>query len=101
MKFIIKTQDTQLTVFFGWNTTEYSKPSDALNDNAMDVLYAMSMDQVNTSMNLWSLIGMLVFFNIPDIHPALNIIIKIPFWVTTAYLVYVLAIKIIPFIAGG
>lgn len=101
MKFITKSEKCQITVFFGWNTTAYSKPSDALIADEMEVLYAVGMDKVNTSTNVWNIIGMLVFFQIPDVHWAINVLIKIPSWIVIAYLCYVLAIKIIPFIAGG
>lgn len=101
IKFTIKTDQTQLTVFFGWNTTEYSKPSDAIKGYGMEVLYAVSMDQVNTSLNAWTLVGMLLVFQLPDVHWIINTLIAIPCWTVIAYLIYVLIIKVIPLIAGG
>lgn len=101
MTFITKSQSCQIMVYFGWNTTEYSKPSDALNDNAMDVLYCIGMDQLNTSLNAWDVVGMLLFFQLPNVHWVINVLINIPIYIIIAYLSYVLIIKVIPFIAGG
>lgn len=99
--FITKLEHCQVMVYFGWNTTAYSKPSDALNNNEMDVLYAIGMDQINTSVNAWNIVGMLLFFQIPDVHWIINVLINIPMWIVIAYLTYVLVIKVIPLIAGG
>jgi len=62
---------------------------------------AVNFDQVNTSFNAFHLIALLLFFQLPDVNVYVNALIAIPLWVNIAYLVYVLIIKVIPFIAGG
>lgn len=96
--FNAKTDQTQWRVYFWWNLTDYDTPSDALNNDAMGVVYLIGFDQINTTVNAWTLVSMLLFFQMPDVHPAINAIIAIPLWACVAYLVYVLILKAIPFV---
>lgn len=96
---LLKSDQTQFTVYFGWDTETYSLPSEALWNNAMQVLYCIGIDEVNTAQNIWSIIAMLLFYKIPDVHWTVDVIIKVPTWTTIAYLVFVLIMKIFPW--GG
>lgn len=91
----------QVTALFDFNETTYNNPSDAWNNNELNVLIGIGFDDVNTSYNIWDLISMLLFFRMPNVSPILMGIIAIPIWVAIIYLAYVLAIKVIPLIAGG
>jgi len=101
MTYVAKTEDFQCRAYFGFNDTKYSSPTEAWDNYELDILIGMKFDQVNTSINAWSLISMLLFFQLPEVHWIINALIAIPIWITVAYLIYVLIIKIIPFIAGG
>jgi len=96
----IANSGTQLTVYFGFDQTLYSNPEDALDNNALEALFCISMDEVNTSLNAWNLVAMLLFFQLPDVHPAINAIMAIPLWITIAYLAYILILKAIPFVTA-
>jgi len=98
--FNCRTDQTQWRVYFGWNTTTYAKPSDAIAANEMEVLYGIGFDKVNTSINAWNIVGSLLFFQMPDVHPLINLVIAIPIWAAIGYLVYVLILKAIPFVGG-
>lgn len=98
LRFSLQSDQTQIVMYLGWNQTKYGKPSNALHDNAMTCLYCISFDKVNTSLNVWNLIAMLMFFQMPNIHPIINVIIAIPIWVTIIYLITVIILKIIPFV---
>jgi len=100
LKFKLMNSKTQYTLWLAWNTTKYDTPSEALANNEMYVLCGIKFDKVNTSVNAWQLIGMLLFFQMPDVHWAINALIAIPLWVGICYLVYVLIVKVIPFVAG-
>ena len=92
----------QYVASFGYNSTLYSNFTQAWNYHGLHFFWAVNFDQQGTSFNVVQLIGMLIFFQMPAGMPAyINALIAIPFWVCVAYLVYVLIIKIIPFIAGG
>lgn len=91
-------QEVSVSLFWGYNKTKYSSPYDAFLHDELHVLIAIGFDKVNTSINAWSLIGNMLFFQAPDIHPAINAIIAIPIWVAVAYLIYILILKAIPFV---
>ena len=99
-KFTVKNKETTFIVFFGFNTTKYSKPTEALADGDLHCLFCINFDKQNTSVNAWNLVGAILFFQMPDVHPAINALIAIPLWVMIAYLVYVLILKAIPFVGG-
>ncbi|MEM5867568.1 MAG: hypothetical protein QXG39_06580 [Candidatus Aenigmatarchaeota archaeon] len=94
----IKNSYTQLIVYVGFNTTKYSKPSDAIKNNEAKFLFCINFDKMNTSFNAWNLIGSILFFQMPEVHPVLNAIIAIPIWIAIAYLIYILILKAIPFV---
>ena len=100
LRWILKNIYTQMVVYVGFNMTKYSKPSDALNNGELSLLLCMNFDKTNTSYNAWNLVGAILFFQMPDVHPAINALIAIPLWVMIAYLVYVLILKAIPFVGG-
>jgi len=99
-RFTVKDDVMQLMVYFGFNTTKYDTPTQALDQDELSVLFCVGFDQLNTAINSWNLIGMILFFQMPDVHPAINAIIAIPLWVCIAFLVYVLILKAIPFVGG-
>ncbi len=91
----------QMFIFFGFNETLYSSPSDAWTNNALRILFAIEFDQTNTTVNAWSLISMMLFFQIPTIHPLLNVILTIPLWIALTYLVYITILRAIGALFGG
>lgn len=98
LKWELKNDHTQLTLYFGFNQTAFSKPSDAFNSGQLHVLFCIQFDKVNTSFNAWNLVSALLFFQMPNVHPIINMLIAIPVWVAIAYLIYILIIKVIPFV---
>ena len=99
-QFIVRCEHTQLSVFFAYNTTKYSDILEAWENNELAVLFGINFDQVNTSYNAWNLVAQILFFQNPDIHPAINALIAIPIWATIAITVYILILKAIPFVGG-
>jgi len=97
----VKCSHTQEKAYIAYNTTAYSSYQDAYANLDLWIFLGMHFDDVNTAYNAWDLIGMLIFFQLPDIHWVINALIAIPIWVSIAYLSYVLIIKVIPLIGGG
>lgn len=91
-------QNVQFDLYFGFNTTTYEAPSEALSGNELYFLQGMGIEAISTTINAWNLIGMLLFFQMPEVHPILNALIAIPIWVCIGYLIYVLILKAIPFV---
>ena len=100
-KFYLKDPAVSIPCWFSYNTTEYSNASDAWSDNALEWLTAIDFDAIKTTYSAWGLIGMLLFFQLPDIHPMLNMIIALPCWICIVYLVYRLILLAIPFVGGS
>ena len=100
LRWTLKNTVTEMVVYVGFNTSRYAKPSDALNNGDLSLLLCMNFDQVSTRFNAWNLIGGILFFQMPNVHPILNAIIAIPVWIMIAWLIYILILKAIPFVGG-
>lgn len=100
VRFTVKCNHVQIDVFIGYNTTKYSNTLDAWDHHDLSMLWGISFDQVQTTFNAWNIIGMILFFQMPDVHPAINLLIGIPIWICIIYLCYVLILKAIPFVGG-
>jgi len=101
IKYRVSCNDFQMDIFFGFNETLYSSPSEAWENNDLRVLFAVEFDQVNTSINAWSLISMLLFFQLPDIHWVINVFIALPFWIAFAYLAFIFILRTVGAVFGG
>lgn len=97
-KFYSENSDTLFHVFFLWNTTTYIDSADAWDNDDLHIIVAINYDDVNTSFNVWNLIGGLFFWQLPHVHIILNVILSIPLWGAVGYLVTIFILKIIPFI---
>lgn len=96
--FSVKTEDTQQLSFlcsFRWNETTYSTPSEALHNEGMLVYVGLTWEQEMSALNAWSIITMVLFFQLPDIHPALSLIIGLPIWVSISYIIFTIITKIV------
>lgn len=96
----VQCEHVLLRMSFGYNTTTYDDVTTAWNHHDVYVFVGIDFDQVNTTLNAWSIIGMILFFQMPDVHVAINMVIAIPLWICIAYLAYVLILKAIPFVSG-
>lgn len=101
IRYTIKCEHFQAYVFFGFNETTYSQPSDAWDNNELKLLFGIEFDQVNTSINAWGLIAMLLFFGLPNVHWIIDVLIHIPIWIAEAYLAFILILRTIGAIFGG
>ena len=100
-EFIASCEHTTVYVAFAYNTTKYDNIVDAWANSELWMLIGIGFDQVNTSTNTWNVIGKLLFFQAPDVHPAINALIAIPIWAAIAITIYILILKAIPFVGGG
>jgi len=79
------------------NTTR-NNISEAFDEGSLIVVMGFGFDDYQTSISAWSLVGQLLFFQAPQIHPVLNAIIALPIWATISVLIYLLILKAIPFV---
>lgn len=80
-----------------WNATLYSDPSDAW-DN--DVLYLIhGVDFTTTATNdIGSLLVGLLFLQLPDVPPLINLFIAVPIWACIIYVLWYVIKEMIPFV---
>lgn len=95
--YTVKCDHFQMQVFIGYNTTLYETVEDAWDHHGLNMLWGIDFDQTNTRMNVWNLIAMILFFQMPNIHWAINALIALPLWTCIAYLTFVFISKLIPF----
>jgi len=88
-------------VFFAFNETLYSLPSEAYDMGDLHALFCINFDQTSTGYSAWDLIGMLLFFQLPEVHWLLNAIIAIPLWIAIAYISFILILRALGAIFGG
>ena len=99
-KFRVQCQHFGMDLILAYNTTAYSSFTEAFTNNDFYFITGFRIDDLNTKLSAWDLVGRLLFFQTPEIHPVLNMIIAIPIWTCIAYLIYVLVLKAIPFVGG-
>lgn len=90
----------QMVYAFDWNTTLYSGPSEAWANDDLYVLFCIGFDNVHTTGNVWEIVGGLLFFQQPDVHWIINVLVAIPLYTCIAILLYLLIIKAIPLLGG-
>lgn len=91
---------THLDASFSYDEETYSSVEDAWNHHALEFWIGIEFDALNTGLNAWDLLSMILFFELPNVHPVLNYIIKAPIWFAIGYLAFafILAVvKALPF----
>jgi len=99
-RYVLRCSKAEFDVYFYYNSTIWNNATEAWNHHELHFFAGIGFDQLNTSINAWSLISSILFFQMPDVHPILNAMVAIPLWISIAYLVYVLILKAIPFVGG-
>jgi len=83
-----------------WNTTLYSDPSDAWDNDVLYILHGIGLD-LTADTNIASLLMQLLFLQMPDMPVLINLILIIPIWASIIYLLWFIIINMIPFLGGG
>lgn len=88
-------------VNFGFNTSLYSSPEEAMNNQELVVLVGLGLEDVTTTLNAWQLVGAIMFFQLPNIDPLFNALIAFPMWGNFAVALVLFVARFIPLIQGG
>lgn len=86
--------------FYSFNITRWANFEEAWNHEELNIFFGIDFDDVNTSYNAFHLVSMLLWFSLPDIPIYIQAPIALGIWVSVAYLLYVLIIKMIPFLGS-
>ena len=101
IEYTAKCKHLEVKAFFGFNETLYSTPTEAWNHHGLWVLIGINFDQTATGYSAWDLIGMLLFFQLPNVHWFINALIAIPLWICIGYVAYILILRAIGALFGG
>jgi len=88
----------EVTVIIGFNTTEHNTIEEAWSNKEIYCTIGIGLEEIATSIGAWQLLTQLLFFQVPDIHPAINFLIALPIWSCIAILVYMLILLALPFV---
>lgn len=83
-----------------WNTTEYSDPYTAWQNDELYFLHGVGLQETAT-LNVATLLLSLLFFQLPDVPVLVNIFLVLPAWASIIYVVWFIVISMIPFLGGG
>lgn len=92
---------TQMKMIFTFNTTTYPSPGVAWGNSELYGLWGMNFDQTQSTFNAWDIIAMLLFFNLPNVHWVINLILKIPIAISIIYISFILLLRAIGAFFGG
>lgn len=84
-------------LFIGFNTSEYSTPQEAYEDDNLKVVQSMGLSDAETSLNIWNLLGAVLLFRIPDIHPIISVMIGVPLWISFVWVAFYVLKELLPF----
>lgn len=80
---------------FYYNTTLYANVTDAWDHHDLHFWMGLTFDELQTGLNAWDVIGMLLFYEMPDVHWTINAIFKSIIWVMIAYLAFAFILSIV------
>jgi len=100
MPYSLTCKHTHLDGSFLYDEETYDNVTDAWNHHGLEFFIGIEFDALATGLNAWDVLGMILFFELPNIHPVFNYIIKIPLWVAIAWLAFsfiIAVVKSLPF----
>ena len=80
---------------FYWNTTTYSDPSDAWDNNVLYLLHGIGL-LANT--DIASLLISLLFLQLPEVPTLVNVLIVVPIWASIIFVLWFIIKEMIPFL---
>ena len=89
----------EMTVYY--NTSAYSNVNEAWDNYDLHILTGITWDQVATGYSAFDLIGMILFFQLPNVHWYIKAVLALPFWITFAYLAFIFILRAMGAIFGG
>lgn len=89
----------EILVQFAYDTVTYDDLTDAWDNGELDIWigYEAAGNQTIAHYNVWTLIGQLMSFNLPNVHPSINIIIGVPIYACIIIGVIYALDKLVPF----
>jgi hypothetical protein len=80
-----------------WNTTQYTDPQDAMDNDALYLLHGIGFSLTATT-NIGALLVGLLFLQLPNIPVLVNMFIVVPIWACIVYVLWYVIKEMIPFV---
>jgi len=84
-------------IFIEFDNVTYTDFQDAWNNGILNVTIAIPAEDAYLKPNAIQIMMSILFFQAPDIHPAINVIIAIPIWVCIAFISFWVLKELLPF----
>lgn len=80
-----------------YDNDTYTDLEDAWDDGELMVYVGFTSNMTFTGGNAWALLGQLLTFNTPNVHPVINFFISVPIWVCIVVSILYVLEKLLPF----
>jgi len=100
-EYTVKCDHFKMYAWISYNTTAYESLVEAWDDEQAKVLFCIDFDQKGTGWNAWNIIGALLLFELPNVHPIINVLLNIPLYACIAYLAFIFVLRALGAIFGG
>jgi len=74
--------------WISYNTTLYNSTLYAWDNDDLHILFAIDFEELGSRWDIFSLITGVLFLQLPDVHPLLNMFIAIPLWICIVWLTF-------------
>lgn len=99
VRYTLQYEDTGNTAggfVFYWNTTTFTDPSDAWDNETLFLVHGVGITQ---DTNIASLLLSLLFLQLPDVPFLVNVLLITPIWASIAFVLWFLIKSMIPFLS--
>lgn len=99
-RFLVKCDHVTMHATVYFNSTAYANSTQAWQNDALFVEFAIEWDELGTGLNGWNLLSSVLWFQAPDVHPAINFFLAFPLWVDIALITFkviMVVISVLPF----
>ena len=99
VRYTLQYQDSGLSAggfIFYWNTTTYTNPSDAWDNDDLLLLHGIGL---TSDTNIANLLLALLFLQIPEVPFLVNVLLVTPLWANIIYVAWFIIKSMIPFLS--
>lgn len=103
-KFSIRNTKTRMEVSLMFNSSAYTSYEDALDNDALILVFNLNWEDRNTSLNALSLVALVLTGSLPSVHPVLNGLFAFIGWSFIAsgvYLAFIFTLRLVGAVFGG
>jgi hypothetical protein len=89
------------TIMLAYDEDVYSTPTQAFQADAMKIQVGQTIDQIGTATSATGILWNVLTFQWLSVNPYLAALLAIPFWIATAYLIFIVVLRMAGAIFGG